>query len=459
MTSVMDVPADIAPGRLSPREYEVNFDDATPPLNRKQALIEAARCYFCYDAPCMEACPTGIDIPSFIRKIATDNVKGAAVTILEDNIMGGTCARVCPTEILCEHACVRTAQEHKPVTIGALQRYATDWLFDREIQPFTRAEPTGRKVAVVGAGPAGLSCAHALALHGHEVTVFEMLPKPGGLNEYGIAAYKMTNDFAQREADFILSVGGVTVEYGKTLGRDITLAQLRADYDAVFLGIGHNAVNALRIEGEDLAGVSNAVDFIAELRQAADKSMLPVGRKVVVIGGGNTAIDVATQSKRLGAEDVTIVYRRGPGQMGASAYEQEVAQTDGVLLRHWLRPRRLLGEGGRLVAVELEYTADEGGRLVGTGETLTLPCDQLFKAIGQAFLPADLDGSREVVELEGGRIAVDAERRTSIPGIWAGGDCVFGGKDLTVAAVEDGKRAALSIDRHLRAATGGARAA
>ena len=452
MTSVMDVPADIAPGRLSPREYEVNFDDATPPLNRKQALIEAARCYFCYDAPCMEACPTGIDIPSFIRKIATDNVKGAAVTILEDNIMGGTCARVCPTEILCEQACVRTAQEHKPVTIGALQRYATDWLFDREIQPFTRAEPTGRKVAVVGAGPAGLSCAHALALHGHEVTVFEMLPKPGGLNEYGIAAYKMTNDFAQREVDFILSVGGVTVEYGKALGRDITLAQLRADYDAVFLGIGHNAVNALRIEGEDLAGVSNAVDFIAELRQAADKSVLPVGRKIVVIGGGNTAIDVATQSKRLGAEDVTIVYRRGPESMSATGAEQEWAQTNGVRIKYWAQPRSLLGAGGSLREVEFEYTVlDEAGRLAGTGEFFRIPADMVFKAIGQSFVPAAVGdgGFAEILEFQpDGRFAVNEDRQTSLANVFAGGDCI-GGIDLTVSAVQDGKVAARAIHRLL----------
>jgi dihydropyrimidine dehydrogenase (NAD+) subunit PreT len=452
MTSVMDVPADIAPGRLSPREYEVNFDDATPPLNRKQALIEAARCYFCYDAPCMEACPTGIDIPSFIRKIATDNVKGAAVTILEDNIMGGTCARVCPTEILCEQACVRTAQEHKPVTIGALQRYATDWLFDREIQPFTRAEPTGRKVAVVGAGPAGLSCAHVLALHGHDVTVFEMLPKAGGLNEYGIAAYKMTNDFAQREVDFILSVGGVTVEYGKALGRDITLAQLRADYDAVFLGIGHNAVNALRIAGEDLAGVSNAVDFIAALRQAPDKSVLPVGRKIVVIGGGNTAIDVATQSKRLGAEDVTIVYRRGPESMSATGAEQEWAQTNGVRIKYWAQPRALLGSGGSLREVEFEYTVlDEAGRLAGTGEFFRVPADMVFKAIGQSFVPSAVgeEGFAEILEFQpDGRFAVNEDRQTSLANVFAGGDCI-GGIDLTVSAVQDGKVAARAIHRLL----------
>jgi glutamate synthase (NADPH/NADH) small chain len=347
---------------------------------------------------------------------------------------------------------VRTSQEHKPVTIGALQRYATDWLFDREIQPFTRAEPTGRKIAVVGAGPAGLSCAHALAMHGHAVTVFEARPKAGGLNEYGIAAYKVTNDFAQREVDFILSAGGFTIEYGKALGRDVTLAQLRTDYDAVFLGLGHNAVNALRIEGEELAGVLNAVDYIAELRQAADKSALPVGRKIVVIGGGNTAIDVATQSKRLGAEDVTIVYRRGPGAMSATGAEQEWAQTNGVKIKYWAQPRSLLGAGGTVREVEFEYTVlDEAGRLAGTGEFFRIPADMVFKAIGQSFVPAGVgDGSlAEILEFQAdGRFAVNGDRQTSLANVFAGGDCISG-IDLTVSAVQDGKVAAQAIHRLL----------
>jgi glutamate synthase (NADPH/NADH) small chain len=451
---------DIAAGRLPPEAYERNFADLHPRLTAREARVAAERCLFCYDAPCVQACPTSIDVPLFIRQIATGNPLGSARTILDSNIMGGMCARVCPTETLCEEVCVREVSEGKPVEIGRLQRYATDQLFASGRQLYRQGPPTGRRVAVVGAGPAGLACAHKLATFGHEVVVVEARGKPGGLNEYAIAAYKTVGGFAQEEVDYILGVGGVELRTGVRLGRDVTLADLRTDFDAVFLGLGLGAVNALGIDEGGLEGVMDAVAYIAALRQTADLSTLPVGRRVVVIGGGMTAIDIASQTKRLGAEDVTIVYRRGPGQMGASAYEQEVAQTDGVLLRHWLRPRRLLGEGGRLVAVELEYTADEGGRLVGTGETLTLPCDQLFKAIGQAFLPADLDGSREVVELEGGRIAVDAERRTSLPGVWAGGDCVAGGKDLTVAAVEDGKRAALSIDRHLKAATGGgARAA
>jgi glutamate synthase (NADPH/NADH) small chain len=451
---------DIAAGRLSPEAYERNFADLHPRLTAREARVAAERCLFCFDAPCVQACPTSIDVPLFIRQIATGNPLGAARTILDSNIMGGMCARVCPTETLCEEVCVREVAEGKPVEIGRLQRYATDQLFASGRQVYRQGPPTGRRVAVVGAGPAGLACAHKLATLGHDVAVLEAREKPGGLNEYAIAAYKTVGGFAQEEVDYILGVGGIELRTGVRLGRDVTLARLREDFDAVFLGVGLGAVNALGIAEGGLEGVTDAVAYIAALRQAKDLAALPIGRRIVVIGGGMTAIDVASQTKRLGAEDVTIVYRRGPEQMSASRWEQEVAQTDGVLLRHWLRPRRLLGEGGQLVAVELEYTReDDGGRLVGTGETLILPCDQLFKAIGQAFLPADLDGSREVVELEGMRIAVDAERRTSIRGVWAGGDCVAGGKDLTVAAVEDGKRAALSIDRHLKAATGGARAA
>lgn len=444
---------DIGAGRLPPEDLARNFADLHPRFSTREARVAAERCLFCYDAPCVEACPTSIDIPLFIRQIATGNPQGAAKTILDANIMGGMCARVCPTETLCEGVCVREVSEGKPVEIGRLQRFATDALFAAGRQLYRAGAPTGRRVAVVGAGPAGLACAHKLATLGHAVTLIEANAKAGGLNEFGIAAYKTPGGFAQEEVDYILDVGGIELRMDTRLGRDVTLADLRRDFDAVFLGLGLGAVNALGLEEDGLDGVMDAVAYIAALRQAEDLATLPVGRRIVVIGGGMTAIDVASQTKRLGAEDVTIVYRRGPAQMGASRYEQELAQTDGVLIRHWLRPRRLLGEAGRLKGVELEYTREAQGRLVGTGDTLALPCDQLFKAIGQVFVPTDLDGSGEILELEGGRIAVDAERRTSLPGVWAGGDCVLGGRDLTVTAVEDGKRAALSIDRHLAAAT------
>jgi dihydropyrimidine dehydrogenase (NAD+) subunit PreT len=441
----------IAARRLTAQELEGNFADIHVPLDRKRALIEASRCYFCFDAPCLEACPTGIDIPGFIRKISTDNVKGAAVTILSENIMGGACARVCPVEILCEAACVREAQEEKPVQIGALQRYATDWLFEQKLQPFARAKSTGKRVAVVGAGPAGLSCAHRLSMLGHDVTVYEARPKAGGLNEYGIAAYKVPNDFAQHEVGFILSLGGIKIEHGKTLGRDISLAGLRRDYDAVFLGVGHAGVNALALEGEDMPGVMDAVAYIERLRQTADKGSLEIGRRVVVIGGGNTAIDIAVQAKKLGAEDVTIVYRRGPDNMSATWHEQALAQTNGVGIKHWARPVRLIGHKGQLKEVEFEYTQlDERGRLMTTGDRFTLLADMLFKAIGQNFVPDPLGkDAKQVIELRDGRIQVNAEHQTSLTDVWAAGDCVPG-EDLTVSAVQGGKIAAHSIDRSLR---------
>jgi dihydropyrimidine dehydrogenase (NAD+) subunit PreT len=442
----------VASGRLRPEDYAANFNDIHPPLEPHQAFVEADRCYFCYDAPCVKACPTAIDIPLFVRQILTDNPNGAAETILSQNILGGMCARVCPTETLCEEACVREEAEGKPVKIGLLQRYAVDRLMETEHeQPFERAAPTGKRVAVVGAGPAGLSAAHRLAMHGHDVVIYDAQPKLGGLNEYGVAAYKTPGDFAQAEVDFILSIGGITVESGKALGRDVTLAGLRASYDAVFLGMGLAGVNALGLAFEDLPGVDDAVAYISALRQATDLSTLPVGSRIVVIGGGMTAIDVAVQSKRLGADEVTIVYRRGREKMGASGYEQELAQTSGVIIRHNAKPCRVIVENGRAVGVEFERTVEAGGKLVGTGELFTLGSDMVFKAIGQKLVPTSLEGAAETIALVGGKIGVDDERRTSLSGVWAGGDCAATGEDLTVAAVADGRIAAESIHRALSA--------
>jgi glutamate synthase (NADPH/NADH) small chain len=441
---------DIAAGRLQAADYARNFADLHPPLTRHEAFVESDRCYFCFDAPCMQACPTHIDIPLFIREIQADNPGGAGKTILDSNIMGGICARVCPVETLCEEACVRNLAEDKPVKIGELQRYATDFLMERGEHPFRRAAPTGKRLAVVGAGPAGLACAHRLSMKGHEVTIFDARPKPGGLNEYGIAAYKAPNEFAQREVDFILAIGGITIENSKALGRDFSIADLKSDYDAVFLGMGLAGVNALGAEGESAKGSEDAIAWIAELRQASDVATLPIGRRVVVIGGGMTAIDAAVQSKLLGAEEVTIVYRRGQPEMKASLWEQELAQTRGVKIMHWAKPVRLLaGSLGVVHALAVERTRLDGEKLVGTGEIVTLPADMVFKAIGQTFVPAPLDGAAALIKLESGRIAVDEERRTSMPGVWAGGDCVAGGEDLTVAAAQDGKLAAESIHRAL----------
>jgi dihydropyrimidine dehydrogenase (NAD+) subunit PreT len=437
---------DLAPGRLSEAELAANFADVHPPLSPDEALIEANRCYFCFDAPCVQACPTGIDIPGFIRRIATGNLKGSAVKILEENIFGGSCARVCPTEILCEGACVRNSQEERPVKIGLLQRHATDWLMQRNMQPFERAQPTGKKIAVVGAGPAGLACAHRLARYGHEVVVFEAKPKPGGLNEYGVAAYKLTDAFARREIDFLLGIGGIRIEYGKALGTELSLGRLRRDYDAVFLGLGQAGVKALGLGEAKLAGVEDAVAFIARLRQTADKRTLAVGRRVVVIGGGNTAIDAAVQARKLGAEEVSLVYRRGPEQMSATKWEQDFAKLNGVQIRQWAAPVRLLDEDGVLSGVEFACTRlGPDGRLTLTEERFTLPADMVLSAIGQVFVMPATD---EVPQVEGGRIVVDEHRQTSLTGVFAGGDCIAG-PDLTVQAVQDGKLAAEAIHRML----------
>ena len=428
----------IAADRLSNEALAQNFADLHVPLEPHEVRVAADRCYFCYDAPCVTACPTDIDIPLFIRQISTDRSEAAAKTILDMNILGGMCARVCPTEVLCEQACVREVSEGKPVEIGRLQRHATDRLMAKNIHPFDRAAATGKKVAVVGAGPAGLSCAHRLALKGIDVTIYDARSKAGGLNEYGIAAYKSTNDFAAKEVAWLLSIGGITIENNKTLGVDMTLDGLSSDFDAVFLSVGLGGVNALSMSSEDDTCMSDAVGFIETLRQATDLASIPIGRNVVVIGGGMTAVDAAVQSKLLGAEQVTIAYRRGREAMSASRYEQDLAASHGVKLLFNVQPVTLeaLGPSAALV---LEYTATKDGRLTGTGETMRISVDQVFSAIGQTLTT---DGG---LALDGRKISVTGAGRTSRDRVWAGGDCASGGDDLTVTAVAEGRDAAMDI--------------
>jgi len=441
---------DIAAHRLSPEQLSCEFADIAPLLDPTAAAAAASRCHYCYDAPCVQACPTQIDIPSFIRKISNGNLKGAAVDILSANPLGGMCARVCPTEILCEGACVRNHQDGQPVAIGALQRHATDWAMAKGAPLFRRAPETGRHIAVVGAGPAGLACAHRLALAGHRVTLFDAHAKPGGLNEYGIAAYKTVDDFAQREVQWLLSVGGIALKMGVALGKDITLDALREQHDAVFLAIGLAGVRALALEGEDLPGVMNAVDFIEQVRQAQALDAVPVGRRVVVIGGGNTAVDAAVQSRKLGATAVTMVYRRGVESMSATWAEREFAQKNGVTLVTHAKPVRLLGREGLVAGVEFERVS--GGLSGNTVERFIVEADMVLKAIGQTLVPVGIEG--ELLTVDGGRIAVDAGGRTTLPDVWAGGDCAAtGGIDLTVQAVQDGKVAAASIDAYLASQT------
>ena len=429
----------IRAGRLGPKDLAHNFSDLHPRFTDHEALVAADRCYFCHDAPCVTACPTDIDIPLFIRQIATGMEDAAARTIFQQNILGGMCARVCPTETLCEEVCVREVAEGKPVEIGRLQRFATDSMMAAGEHPFVRAPETGRRVAVVGAGPAGLSCAHRLAMLGHSVTIYDARPKPGGLNEYGIAQYKTPGDYAQAEVDWLLKIGGIEVRTGRAIGDGLTLEGLRAGHDAVFLGIGLGGVGALGLEGEALAGTDNAVDFIAALRQQDDLTQLPVGRNVVVIGGGMTAVDAAVQSKLLGAENVTIAYRRARDRMPASRWEQDLAASHGVRLVFGVIPHALHG-GDRLREVELAYV---GPDMAPTGETFRLPADQLFRAIGQKLVAV------EGLALEGGKIAVTGAGRTSVADVWAGGDCAAGGEDLTVTAVAQGRDAAMDIHASL----------
>ena len=440
MAQVPDIKAE----RLSKSQLAANFADLHPPLSAHEALVESDRCYFCFDAPCMKACPTSIDIPLFIREIQAGHPKSAAKTIFDQNILGGMCARVCPMETLCEEACVREHAEGKPVKIGLLQRYATDAAMDDK-HPYARGTSSGKTVAVVGAGPAGLACAHRLAMYGYEVTMFEAHQKSGGLNEFGIAAYKTVDDFAQKEVNFILAIGGIRIEHGRVFGTDMKLAELENDYDAVFLGIGYAGVNALGLKHENADGVKDAVHTIAKLRQADDLSQLKVGRRVVVIGGGMTAIDIAVQSKLLGAEEVSILYRRGRQHMKASAYEQELALSHGVAICEWVIPKKLIIKGGHVAGVKVEGSAMQSDKLVGTGKTYEISADVVFKAIGQTFV----DLTTGALALEDGRIKVDENKRTSNPKVWAGGDCIAGNRALTVAAVDDGRRAAESIHAYL----------
>ena len=428
-----------------------HFTDLAPPLNARQAHLEASRCLYCYDAPCVNACPSEIDIPSFIRNIHTDNVQGAAQKILSANILGGSCARVCPTEILCQQACVRnSAQECAPVLIGLLQRYAVDNAHFTQ-HPFQRAAPTGKRIAVVGAGPAGLACAHRSALHGHEVVIFEAREKAGGLNEYGIAKYKLVDDFAQQELEFLLGIGGIEIRHGQKLGDNLTLTELHQQFDSVFLGLGLAASKQLGLADEDAPGLLAATDYIRELRQADDLTQLPLAEHCIVLGAGNTAIDMAVQMARLGARDVNLVYRRGLADMGATKHEQDIAKANQVRLLTWAAPQAvLLDEQGQVRGMRFARTHLVEGRLQTTGETFELAADAIFKAIGQAFDGAALSDplARELKRV-GERIEVDAQLRTSIPRVYAGGDCVSLGQDLTVQAVQHGKLAAEAMHAQL----------
>jgi glutamate synthase (NADPH/NADH) small chain len=438
----------ISNNRLSPERYENNFADIHPPFeNKTAAQVDANRCLFCYDAPCTKLCPTSIDIPKFIKQITTDNIKGSAHTIFSSNIMGAGCSKVCPVEKLCEGACVYNLLDETPIPIARLQRYATEIAMEKNWQLFERKSPTGKKVAIVGAGPAGLSCAHVLSREGVDVTIFEKESKGGGLMTYGIAAYKVTSQFCEDEVRYITSIGGIEIKYDQTLGQNISLATLQNQFDAVYLAIGVGVARQLNIPGEELDGVVDAIHFIYELRSKSYAD-IPVGDKVVVIGMGMTAIDAATQAKRLGAKEVTLVYRRTETEKPCTDVELDIARHDGCAIIWLAAPKEVIGENAKVKALICDVMklgeSDAGGRRtpVTTGETITLEVDMVIKAAGQVPFEALVNENK--FENKNGKLVINQNSSTSIPGVFAGGDCVNGGKEV-VDAVQAGKEGATAI--------------
>ena len=441
--------------RLSKEQYEQNFADIRPPFeNKTAAVVEANRCIFCYDAPCTKSCPTGIDVPKFIKQITTDNIKGSAHTILVSNIMGAGCSKVCPVEKLCEGACVYNLLEEAPIQIARLQQYSTKKALENNWQLFQRKPSVGKKVAIVGAGPAGLSCAHVLSREGIDVTILEKESKGGGLMTYGIAAYKVTPQFCENEVNYILQLGGIEIKYNIELGKEISLAQLKKEFDAVYLGIGVGVARQLEIPGEKLEGVVDAISFIYDIRDKGYPSV-PVGDKVAVIGMGMTAIDAATQAKRLGAKEVTMVYRRTQDEMPCTEFELDIAKIDGCEIIWLAAPKKVKGSKGKVKQLVCSVMKlgdpDSSGRRfpVDTGETFTLDVDMVIKAAGQ--VPFEKLMKKLKVNNEKGKIVINENCATNIKGIFAGGDAVNGGKEV-VDAVQDGKDGAKAIMKFLKIA-------
>lgn len=434
---------------MSELNLEKAFETIKPKLTPNEAVIEASRCLFCYDAPCITACPTSIDIPLFIRQIMTKNTKGSAKTIFTQNILGKSCAQVCPTKNLCEGACVYHNLNEKPIDIGKLQAFASDYAIDNKIYFFEKGKPTGKKIAVIGSGPAGLACAHELTKFGHDVVVFEASQKPGGLNAYGVAPYKFTNNDAQKEVEYIQKIGFEirtnTMISDKKDKNTISISELEKDFSAIFIGTGLGASKKIKIKGEELKGVIGATEFIYELRDKEQK--IAIGKKVVVIGAGNTAIDATVESAKLGA-DVTLVYRRSENEQKAYSFEVEYAKKNGVKFIYLASPVEILGKGSveGVKFIKNKLISEKEIKEIENSEFI-IPCDMVITAIGQESV-ISLFKSIQNLELKDGKIVVNKDYQTKNPKYFAGGDCVNGGKEV-VNAVQHGRDSARGIHKYL----------
>ncbi len=442
----------IAP-KLPPEQYEENFADLAPPLTPRQAAIEAARCLYCFDAPCTIACPTRIDVPAFIKKISTGNLRGAARVILEANILGESCGRVCPTEVLCEGACVMHEKGEHAIEIGRLQRFAVDYVLDHDVRLFRAGAPNGKRLACIGSGPASLACAAELAKWGYAVTIFDKNELAGGLNTYGIAAYKTRAADSLREVEFVRQLG-VTIRQKTDVGHDISFADLEKQFDAVFIGVGLGETWTLDLRGENLQGVYGAMEFI-EQTKVKPFAGIEIGRRVACIGAGNTAIDVVTAARRLGAETVYLIYRRSQQEMPAFKYEYELAKKDGVTFLWQTQPVRVLGRDGVVAGLECVRTQlgepDARGRrapVLIPGSEFTLEVDMVIRAVGQKPVTDFLRAVRGIELRKDGTVVIDQRHQTGHPKYFAAGDCANGGKEV-VDAVAEGMAAARGLDAWL----------